>query len=133
MNSKYLITMSAILLGLSLTSTVAIGESDATRGEAQVDALLKALAQSDADAFRQHLTEDFADYATDDVVLGVAVQIKDRLQSGHREVYLGALQQGGDSVHLWGVKFSDGEDDALVRIVLDGSKVSGFIITPPFQ
>ena len=102
-------------------------------GLQQLERALAAIRDADAGGFRSVLTKDFAHELSDSDVRDLSDQLAPQLKGGYATNLLGSLTREGSLVHLWQVSFNDGSDDALVRLVLEGTDVAGFIITPPFQ
>ena len=48
------------------------------------------------------------------------------LRKGYRLEYLGQLRQRGAFVYLWKITVVDGQDEALLRLVMKDGKASGF-------
>lgn len=48
------------------------------------------------------------------------------LKAGYTPTYLGTLNQGGFSIHVWKLSFKDGPDDLLVKMAMKDGKVAGF-------
>jgi hypothetical protein len=63
---------------------------------------------------------------TPQMLEGVSAQLASRMSNGYKTTYMGQLAQQGMEVHLWKLVFTDGGDDVLAKLVIDGGKVAGF-------
>jgi hypothetical protein len=59
---------------------------------------------------------------------GVSGLLTPRLKQGYKTSYLNKLRQHGHTVYLWKLEFSDGKDEALVKLSVKDGKVSGILI-----
>src|SRR5204863_8991408 len=59
---------------------------------------------------------------------GVSAQLAPRLSAGYKAIPLGELKQRGHRVQLWKLVFTDGGDEALVRMAMKDGVVGGFWI-----
>jgi hypothetical protein len=50
------------------------------------------------------------------------------LRKGYRFEYLGQLRQRGMPVYLWKIAVVDGQDEALIRLVMKDGKAYGFAV-----
>src|SRR5262245_34509700 len=90
------------------------------------DKLLAAVKANDRDAFLADATEALKKATTPQVMQGLN-KLGTRLGKGYKATYLCELKQQGYQVHLWKVTFTDGGDDAVIRVPLKDGKVAGFV------
>ncbi len=71
-------------------------------------------------------TNEFKAGLTKPMLAGVSGQLASRMKQGYTGHYLGELKQQGFRVLLWKLKYEDGGDDTLAKLVLDNGKTAGF-------
>jgi hypothetical protein len=59
---------------------------------------------------------------------GVVRQLAPRLKAGYTSQFVTTIKQGGQTLHLWKLSFTDKGDDAMAKIVVDQDKILGFWI-----
>lgn len=91
-----------------------------------VKKMFGAIESNDYDTFVADGDPAFKAALTKPVFEGGTTKILPRLKAGYTLNYLGALSQGGFTVHLWKLSFKDGKDDLLVKMALKDGKVRGF-------
>jgi hypothetical protein len=63
----------------------------------------------------------------------VAIQRTAQMKKGYHVVFLGVLMENNDRITLWKVSYDDGSDDDLLRLAVTNGKISGTLLTPPFE
>ena len=118
--------MVCVWLALSVTACVA-GETTET-GRALLDNLLKATEMNDCNRFVADGDAGFKAGITTQMLERVSTQLSPRMKMGYQCSYLGELSQRGCQVLLWKLKYKDGGDDILAKLVLRDGKVVGFLL-----
>lgn len=59
----------------------------------------------------------------------VSEQLAPRMEKGYSLTYFGHLKQGDYPIYLWKLSFTDGGDEFVTRMTLNGDKVAGILIT----
>jgi hypothetical protein len=59
----------------------------------------------------------------------VSTQLSPRITEGYNITYFGNLKQLEYQIYLWKLSFADGGDEFVVRMAMNGDKVSGILIT----
>ncbi|HTR43917.1 MAG TPA: sigma-70 family RNA polymerase sigma factor [Pseudomonadales bacterium] len=62
----------------------------------------------------------------------LCVQRSPQLKGGYHVVFLGVLTQNGMRISLWKISYDDGSDDDLLHLGVNGGKISGALLSPPF-
>jgi len=96
--------------------------------EALLDTMLGAIKSGGYDTFLASASAQMKAKLTRDVFQDVTAQLAPRLGAGYRKAYLGELKQQGHRVQLWKLEFTDGQDDALVKMATKDGLVGGFWI-----
>ena len=96
--------------------------------ETMMTKLMKAVEENDYAAFVEDGIPEFKAGVTPQILEGVSLQIADRMKEGYTCTYLAELKQREFKVYLWKVTFTDGGDDALVKLVVRDDLVAGFWI-----
>jgi hypothetical protein len=119
----------SLLLGTLLSLTgIALHADPAPAGEkAQAIRLLTSIANNDYAAFIAEGDTQFQQMPRDQFAQNGA-QLAPRLTGGYHVNYLGELKKEGFHVTLWKLTFTDGKDDALFVLSVQGGKVGGFNI-----
>lgn len=89
---------------------------------------IKAISEEDYNSFIENGTFMFRNSLSKSQFSSVSKTVGKRLLAGYEKEYLGVLKQQGQKVHLWKLSYSDQGDDNLVKLVIDGQKISGFWI-----
>jgi len=116
--------IACVWLALSVTACVA-GETPEP-GRALLDNLLKATEMNDCNRFLANGDAGFKAGITTQMLERVSAQLSPRMKQGYQCSYLGELSQQGCRVLLWKLKYKDGGDDTLAKLVLRNGKVAGF-------
>jgi hypothetical protein len=59
----------------------------------------------------------------------VSTQLSPRMTEGYNITYFGNIKQLEYQIYLWKLSFADGGDEFVVRMAMNGDKVSGILIT----
>ncbi len=94
--------------------------------EQTLDRLLTAIATNHYDVLVANAAPALKTRITKETFAQVNAQLSPRLKNGYKLQYLGTLKQQGVEVLLWGIRYNDGGDDMLVRLVIQEDKVAGF-------
>jgi hypothetical protein len=112
------------LLGLVLAAGAASAEPPGHPG--LLKKMLAAIESNDYDTFVAGGDPAFKAALTKSLFEEGTTKILPRLGAGYTLNYLGALNQGGFTVHLWKLSFKDGKDDLLVKMAMKDGKIGGF-------
>jgi hypothetical protein len=128
MNARRIINTVAcvVCVSLALSAKQCLAVSPAEPGRSTLDKLLKAVEANDYDSFVADGTDAVKAAMTKQKLEGVSSLVAPRLKKGYESLYLGELKQQGCQVLLWKLKFKDGGDDILAKLVLKDGKVAGF-------
>jgi hypothetical protein len=114
----------ALLLTLAPAALAADGAG--AQPETVVQHVLDAHRKHAYEAFIADCDEKVRASLTPQMFEGMSNMLGPRLEAGYTKKFLTRLRQKGFSVYLWKLEFSDGKDDTVVRIALDGSnKIAG--------
>ncbi len=118
-----------VLLAASLLlSFGSVADSEPAPARQMLAQLLETVANQDYQQFMQLGTSEFQAGISQDQFDQVAQIVGARIEQGYQAQYLTSLQQQGYRVDLWKISFSDGGDDSLARVVLEGERAAGFLL-----
>ena len=90
---------------------------------------INAIASADYHLFLKEGTDDFRHGMNLSAFKQLSEYYGPKFESGYTLEYLTQLNQQGFKVYLWKVIYSDGEDDSLLRLVInEDKKITGFWI-----
>lgn len=78
--------------------------------------------------FIEHGTTQFKMAMKESQFKQVSNALHEQLAGNYKVEYLGELNQQKYKVYLWKLSYEEGDDDNLVKLVLDGNKIAGFWI-----
>lgn len=93
--------------------------------QTRLDGVLKAVESNDRAALVKDSTDAMDQALTPEMTAAVSEKLSPRLKNGYKAEYLTSLRQGGVTVHLWKIVFTDGGDDVVVRLAMQGDKMAG--------
>lgn len=111
-----------------LLSFGSVADSEPAPARQMLTQLLETVANQDYQQFMQLGTSEFQAGISQDQFDQVAQIVGARIEQGYQAQYLTSLQQQGYRVDLWKISFSDGGDDSLARVVLEGERAAGFLL-----
>ena len=113
--------------GLCLAALAGRAATPPPGERSQAVRLLTAIARNDYASFVAEGDAQFQQMPREQFAQNGA-QLAPRLNGGHELGYLGDLKKEGYHVTLWKLTFTDGKDDALFVLSVQGAKVGGFNI-----
>ena len=120
-----LIKSGIIAAAAVLTTVSAYAEPDQTT-QTIFKNLMAATVSNSYDGFIAECDAKMKAALTKPMLEGVSKQIEPRAKQGYDPQYLGEMNQHGYKVHLWRLRFKDGGDDTLAKLVVKDGKVAGF-------
>jgi hypothetical protein len=130
MNRKLWLALVVAISSLTLSWVSGTGQA-ADRpepGREVCEKLLFAIIASDYDLFMSEGDEVFKNSLPRERWLLISKQYAPRLKAGYTNTFLTEMRQQGCQVTLWKLTYKDGGDDALVRLIMLGGKVVGFVL-----
>ncbi len=96
--------------------------------------LIKATADGDYQAFVADGDKGFKTI-TESQFKSVCDQVGSKLKGGYKVIFLGSfnVKEMKDHVTLWKVTYDDGSDDDVLHLTTNKGKVTGALLTSPFQ
>lgn len=116
--------MAGVWLG-ALTGTAGVAAEPPPPPAAVAEAMLGALVKGDYPAFIAAGTPELRQKLTLALFDKVAGDYVPRLKAGYQLTSLGSLRQAGGETWLWRLRFTDGGDDVLMRLVMKDGQVAG--------
>lgn len=116
----------AALAVLAAVLVVTSAAAEAPGSPERFKKMIAAIENADYEAFVADGDPAFKAALTKPAFDGGTTRLLPRLRAGYTPTYLGELNQGGFTVHLWKLAFKDGKDDVLVSMALKDGKVGGF-------
>ncbi len=98
------------------------------------DDLIKATADGDYQEFLADGDNSFKTI-TESQFKAVCAQVSSKLKGGYKVIFLGSfnVKEMKDHVTLWKVTYDDGSDDDVLHLTVNKGKVTGALLTSPFQ
>jgi hypothetical protein len=127
MKTNILLKFLAIAAATAITVASAQAEPDQAT-QAIFKNLMSATLANDYDGFIAECDAVMKAVLTKPMLEGVSKQIEPRATQGYYAHYLGGLDQRGYKVHLWRLRFKDGEDDILATLSVKDGKAGGFYL-----
>jgi len=121
--SRYVLLAAGLLLSLG-----SVADSEPAPARQMLSQLLETVANQDYQQFMQLGTSEFQAGISQEQFDQVAQIVGTRIEQGYQAQYLTSLQQQGYRVDLWKISFTDGGDDSLARVVLEGERAAGFLL-----
>jgi RNA polymerase sigma factor (sigma-70 family) len=96
--------------------------------------LIKATADGDYQEFLADGDNSFKTI-TESQFKAVCAQVSSKLKGGYKVIFLGSfnVKEMKDHVTLWKVTYDDGSDDDVLHLTTNKGKVTGALLTSPFQ
>ena len=100
--------------------------TDGPSTEGIVNSLLTAIVANNYDSFVANATPALKARITRETFTQVNTQLSARLKKGYKPQYCCSYKFQGVEAFVWKITFTDGGDDLLARLVMQGDKVAGF-------
>ena len=127
-----LVTAAALvtLIGLGATLAPPLAQAQVTQDppEKIMTMMMEATKNKSYPDFIAEVDDTFRAALTPQMFDGVAATLGPRLKAGYKTKYLGKLRQQGSAVYLWKLEFTDGKDEALVKMAVKDKKIAGFLL-----
>lgn len=94
-----------------------------------LETILGSLASKNYDLFTTVGNAAYRSGITKQMFEGVSEQLAPRMEQGYSTTYFGDLKQLDYRVYVWKLSFTDGGDEFVVRMTMDGNQVAGILIT----
>ncbi|PRB84370.1 hypothetical protein [Pseudomonas sp. MYb185] len=121
--ARYVLLTAGLLLSFG-----SVADSEPAPARQMLSQLMGAIASQDYQQFMQLGNDEFQAGISQPQFDEVAQVVGMRVEQGYQAQYLTSLQQQGYRVDLWKISFTDGGDDSLARLVLDGERAAGFLL-----
>ena len=115
------------IAGAALIAISVHAEPD-QRAQALFENLMAATISNDYETFIAQCDAGMKAALTKPMLEGVSEQIAPRAKKGYAAEYLGELNRQAHTVHLWRLRFKDGNDDVLASLSVKDGKASGFYL-----
>lgn len=122
---RHLLAAVAVLL-LAAAVVAGAAAAEAPGNPALFKKMIGALGSGDYEAFIAGGDPAFKAALTKPLFDGTAAKVGPLLKAGYTPTYLGTLNQGGWTIHLWKLSFKEGGNDLLVKMAMKDGKVVGF-------
>ncbi len=126
--ARCLLTLTVVFLLLSPATAAVIAQNDAdvqAIAEPILDTVLTGFNNGNYSLYSRDFDATLKDAVTEKKFFKVRANILKKLGKYESRTYLGFLQKGNFTVVLWRGRFSDSDDDVLIKLVLSkrGDKV----------
>ena len=121
------VTIAALgtLLGVGTLSAPPLAQAEVTQDppEKVMTMMIEAAKTKSYQDFIVEVDDGFRAALTPQMFEGVANQLSPRLRLGYKTKYLTKLRQQGNVVYLWKLEFTDGKDEALIKMAVKDKKI----------
>lgn len=121
-----MILIGSVMCALCIATTLIQAGEPPKKEREILNNLLGATEKNDYKAFLKDATAEVKAALTKQMLERVSSQVAPHMKKGYEVSYLGNLKQQGCKVYLWKLKYKDGHDDTLAKLVLKDGKVAGF-------
>ncbi|MDD5654182.1 MAG: DUF3887 domain-containing protein [Candidatus Omnitrophica bacterium] len=120
-----------VLLGVSLSVAEPVGQDDKTVQSVSapiLDNILDGMRSNDYAKYSKDCDDTFKESMTEEVFVKATAQLKANLGDCLEKQYLGFLTKGQMTMALWKAKYSQADEDVLIKIVIS-KRSDRFIVT----
>jgi hypothetical protein len=96
---------------------------------ASLQTILDAIKTGNYELFLTVGVSDYKAGISKEMFDSVSTQLSPRMTEGYNITYFGNIKQLEYQIYLWKLSFADGGDEFVVRMAMNGDKVSGILIT----
>jgi hypothetical protein len=127
--------LAAGTVNLAISSIVApVAKDSAGEATAQektyAGEIMKSLADEDFHEFQADGDKNFQTIK-ESMFKALCDQRSSELKDGYHVVFLGVLMEDHLRVTLWKISYDDGNNDDLLRLIVNNGKIAGTLLTPP--